>query len=79
MKNREQVYFWFDKGDKLKINEHQSDPGKGLTYPTFVGTALECGGAGGWDVYDIQPDDSYAELADEEGVISVYGFSLEKI
>jgi len=67
--------FW-KAGDGLRIEKHSSPPGHGLSYPSFTGVAIEDGFSGGWDVFDMIPDDS--ALADEDGIVSVYGFSVEQ-
>ena len=61
----------FTMNQKLSIRAHKSEPGKGLTYPSFTGKALEDGFTGGWDVWDME---------NEEGeTVSVYGFSISAL
>jgi len=79
MKVREKVIAGkqFEKGDILTIKAHKSEPGKGMSYPAFVGTALDDGAAGGWDVYDVEPNDPKGHK--DPSNVSVYGFSVMKV
>ena len=67
----------FKKGDHLQIQGHQSEYGKGLSYPSFKATAKEDGFTGGWDVWDVLPEKP-GEFNDPDNV-SVYGFSIAGI
>ena len=63
-------------GDHVLVRRHNSEKGKGLSYPDFGGVLTEDIWFGGWDVVDVVPDDK--TLADEDGIVSVYAFSLSK-
>ena len=65
-------YQRFRKGAMLAIQTKTSAPGKGLSYPSFTGTALEPGITGTWDVVDVLDRDSGVER-------SVYGFSIARV
>lgn len=60
----------FKKGEQIFVAPFKSEKGKGLSYKSFHGKALEDGFTGGWDVWDVE---------DEKGKqLSVYGFSIAK-
>lgn len=57
------------KNDGVAVWGRNCDPGKGLSYGTFLGTLLEDCNREGWDVVDVRHG-----ATDE--VVSVYSFSV---
>lgn len=78
----EDDYQYFERGDKVIVSMHKSDPGKGLSYPHFSGKVIEEGSTGGWDVVDVIPDKLYLRdpnFKTDDGIVSVYCFDIEVV